>query len=205
MGTAATLLVCLAVGGLFGWQVSLERLLNSAQVITSPLSIIAAGLLVRLNRTMPSLSWESIDRNRRERLTAAIVDLTQEYLVIFAVVAAFLLLIIGLVVVGNDAIFGRSIPDSLRHSVGWPEPVLRVLSGAIGFLGTLVVTRTGYVVWRDYDIARLQKAVIDAAAFKAHQDHQERVARDNLDRMSEAGLRPSARAAHADWEDPPPT
>lgn len=206
MGRTATLLLCALVGALFAWVVPLERLLAASTAITVPLSVVAAALLVRLNRTMPTLEWKSIDREPRERLTAQIVNLSREYLVVLALVACFLLVMVALVVVGDATIFGAVEPiTGLRLTAGWPESMHRSLSGLIGLTGTLVLVRTGYVVWRDYDIVRLQKAVIDAATAaaeaKAHKEEQERLAEEKRASMTKAGLRSVNQAAPRPWKD----
>jgi len=206
MGRAATLLLCPLAGALFAWGVPLERLLAASTAITVPLSVVAAALLVRLNRTMPTLEWKSIDREPRERLTTQIVNLSREYLVVLALVASFLLGMVALVVVGDTTIFGAVEPiTGLRLTTGWPEIVHRSLSGLIGLALALVLVRTSYVVWRDYDIVRLQKVVIDtstaAAEAKAHKEQQERVADEKRTAMAKAGLRSVSQAAPRPWND----
>ena len=46
----------------------------------------------------------------------------------------------------------------------WRSEVSRSIAGAIGGLVALCASRMAYVVWRDIDIVRLQKQLIDGLA-----------------------------------------
>lgn len=83
--------------------------------------------------------------------------------------------------------------------------MLRSRSGVIGLALAHVLVRTSYVVWRDYEIVRLQKAVIDtstaAAEAKAHKEEQERLADEKRASMAKAGLRSVSQAVPRPWND----
>lgn len=197
----ATIVLCLGIGGAFAWGVPLNKLFDALSLVSNALAIIAAGLLVRLNRTMPSLEWKSIDPDQRQRLTAQIVGLTREYLVILALVAAFIGVVVTLIAIGKDGLFGT--PPQPHHAVvqGWPSWLHRTLSGVVGLGISLIVVRMGYVVWRDYDIVRLQKTVIDTAAAKEQLSAQQSAADTKVAAMTSANLKGSGPTTPKAWND----
>lgn len=202
MRHVATIVGCLALGGMFGWGVPLERLFEAFQTMIGALSIMAAGLLVRLNRTMPMLDWKIIEIKARERLTKQIVDLAREYLILLGILAVLLTALVGLIVVGGDEMFGTA--DNLAKvplTIPWPDTVQRCLSGLLGAAITLVIVRMAYVVWRDYDIVKLQKAVIDASAARAERDEQEKTAEEKQASIARAGLRSVSPPTPKIWGD----
>lgn len=142
--------IALLGGAAFYWLVPFDHLFAAFQPITVVLSIVVAALLVRLNRGMPSLDWKSAERNSRVQLTSAIVELTREYVGIIFINALLLLILITLIIISLTA-----IQDT------WDENFLPFLSAVIGAILTLSSLRMGYVIWRDYDIVKLQKQLID--------------------------------------------
>jgi hypothetical protein len=90
------------VGGVLGaltfaqW-VSLDRLAAVVQPIIVAISIMAAGLLVRLNRGMPTLDWKSLEPAKRKVLTLRVVEVTREYLFVLFIQAVTLVFLIALV------------------------------------------------------------------------------------------------------------
>lgn len=183
-----TITLCLGLGGLFAWSVPLERLFDVFLPAMTALSIMAAAVLVRLNRTMPAIDWKILDKASRERLTSEVVALTEEYLWFLAVIGMLILGILALLVVGREAIFGvlAGPTDPDRAWYWWWR---RASAGMIGAGSTFVVVRMGYLVWRDLDIVRLQKHVIDLGAAQADQAAHEKLAAEKLANMDRANLR----------------
>ena len=138
---------------------------------------MAAGLLVRLNRGMPTLDWKSLETNDRKILTGKIVELTQEYLFVLLLQCCTLAALLVLDVVAGDE---QRIPPS------WDRPALAVIGGLLA----LCIARMGYIVWRDYDIVKLQKKLIDDAADREALKKAQEVALSNVAAIRAAGLQP---------------
>ncbi len=164
------------------------------------LSIMAAAVLVRLNRTMPTIDWKILDRPSRERLTGEVLALAEEYLWFLAVIGALILGLLTLLVIGRREIFGvaSGSPDTQLAWYWWWR---RVDSGLLGATGAFVSARMSYLVWRDLDIVRLQKHVIDLGAAQAHQAEQEKLAVEKRANMVRANLRSGPNPAPKTWDD----
>lgn len=184
----ATVGAVLAAATLFGWLVPLVRLFDAFQPMIVALSIVMAAILVRLNRGMPTLDWKSLEQSERTRLTAAILDLTLEYCIISAITAASLVGLVSLTVVGK-----------IQISTDWPDLVHRAISAVIGAVLALCIARMGYVIWRDYDIVRLQKKLIDASGMREHLDAQTAAASKRVSDIRSAGLRKTSSADPQSW------
>lgn len=182
-----TVLALAAAIGLAAWRVDLQYLFTAFQPTTVALSIMAAAVLVRLNRGMPTLDWKSLEPRGRKTLTAKIVKLQQEYLSILGINVALVGTLIYLVVVTPPA------------TALWPEWVRRSVSGGLAGGMVLALARMALVVWRDYDIVRLQKLLIDTAADKEFQAAQEATAAVALGSMR-GGLRPLEPTKVSDWD-----
>lgn len=178
MARAPTIVVTLIVAGLFAWAVPLVRLFGAVQPLIVALSIMVAAVFVRLNRGMPTLEWKSLDPDKRKDLTASIVSVTAEYGWIIGINAAALLGLVTLSVIGAE------------DAALWPETVRRVTAGVVGGLVTLCAARMAYVVWRDIDIVRLQKRLIDGAASKESEERELALADEKVARIRGANVRP---------------
>jgi hypothetical protein len=173
-----TIIVTFLVGGLFAWAVPLMRLFGAFQPLTVALSIMVAAVLVRLNRGMPTLDWKSLDPAGRKTLTASVVTVVIEYGWIIGISATVLAGLVALSVVGA------------QDAALWPEWIQRSVSGAVGGLVTLCAARMAYVVWRDIDIVRMQKHVIDEAASREADERQRVLADEKVTSIRAANLRP---------------
>lgn len=178
MARALTILATFVLAGLFAWAVPLARLFGALQPMITALSIMVAAVFVRLNRGMPTLEWKSLEPERRGELTAKIVGVTTEYGWIIGLNAVALVGLVSLAVVGAD------------DSVLWPEAARRIASGAIGGIVALCAARMGYVVWRDIDIVRLQKRLIDGAASREADERERALADDKVANIRAANVRP---------------
>jgi len=154
MARALTIIVTLLAAGLFAWAVPLVRLFGAFQPLIVALSIMVAAVFVRLNRGMPTLEWKSLDPEKRRDLTASIVSVTTEYGWIIGINAVTLAGLVTLSVIGATDVSS------------WPDGVRRTVAGIVGSLVTLCAARMTYVVWRDIDIVRLQKRLIDGTALR---------------------------------------
>ena len=200
MQRSATIALCIVVGILFAWQVPLDRLFDAFQPVMTALSIMAAAILVRLNRTMPAIDWKILGRASRERLTAEVVALAEEYLWFLFIIGLVILGILTLVVIGRGAIFGvaSGASDPTKAWYWWWR---RGDAGLLGAAGAFVCARMSYLVWRDVDIVRLQKHVIDLAAAQAHQTEQETLAAEKRASIGRANLRSVPTSRPKNWDD----
>lgn len=169
--------------------VPVTRLFAAFPSLIVALSIMVAALLVRLNRGMPTLEWKGMDPAGRSDLTAKIVEITREYVVIFSVNGLLLAALVSLTVLGDKQI-----------AATWMDLTQRGASAAIGALLGLSFSRMGYVVWRDYDVVKLQKSLIDRAAASEERDGQALAADDKIAVIRGAGLRNVASADPKPWD-----
>ena len=177
MARTITIGITLVMAGLFAWAVPLVRLFTAFQPLIVALSIMVAAVFVRLNRRMPTLEWKSLDPDKRKDLTASIVKVTSEYGWIIGINAVALAGLVTLSVVG------------VTEATAWPDWLRRVTSGAAGALVSLCAARMGYVVWRDIDIVRLQKRLIDGAAANESLDRERALADDKVMEFKAANVR----------------
>lgn len=177
MARALTIIATVAAAGLFGLAVPLERLFGAFQPLMVALSIMVAAVFIRLNRGMPTLEWKSLEPTDRKGLTAAIVRLSKEYGWIIAIIAVTLVAIVSLSVIGSET------------AATWNVWVRRIVSGALGGALGLCSARMSYVVWRDIDIVRLQKRLIDGVADKEEGDRQAALADEKVMEFKSANVR----------------
>lgn len=187
MARAITIAATLVSAGLFAWVVPLARLFDAFQPMITALSIMIAAVLVRLNRGMPTLEWKSLDPQKRKDLTTAIVGVTTEYGWIIGVIAVVLAWLVALDVIGKT------------DAGQWPEWGRRLVSGSIGAFGSVCVARMGYVVWRDIDIARLQKQLIDDISASEASAREAARADETVANIRSAGVRPVEVKAPKAW------
>ncbi len=178
MVRAITLVVTLLAAGLFAWMVPLARLFGAFQPLIVALSIMVAAVFVRLNRGMPTLEWKSLDPDKRKDLTASIVKVTTEYGWIIGINAAALIGLVTLSVIGTT------------DAALWPDSARRAVAGIVGGLVTLCAARMAYVVWRDIDIVRLQKRLIDGTASRELDERERALSDDKVASIRAANVRP---------------
>lgn len=175
---------------LFGWGVPLLRLFDAVQPIVVALSIMIGAILVRLNRGMPSLDWKSLNVDEKRRLTTAIVSLTREYIVIVAVNSLFLALLVCLIVVGKSEV----------QNV-WSSYAQHFAACSIGAFAALSIARMTYVIWRDYDIVRLQKELIDASGMRDDLDLEIKSATQKVADIRATSLKKYGTTEMKPWSD----
>ena len=166
------------------------RLFDAFQSMIVALSIMVAAIFVRLNRAMPTFEWKSVEFESRSKLTSEILALSREYCVILGVDAIALVGLLTLTVVGKDDV--RSF---------WPNWFQAATAGTIGGIAALSIARMAYVIWRDYDIVRLQKDLIDKVAAQESTEFETKSATEKIAAMRSAGLRPVPKSAPKVWGD----
>jgi hypothetical protein len=181
MWRLANTAIVVTTGAAFAAWVPLDRFVDSLQPTVVALSIMAAGLLVRLNRGMPALDWKSLDPVKRKVLTEQVVELVREYLFVLG------LQLIALVSLVTLAALAK--PPPLVPTEPWIE---RSVVGFVGALIAMCLTRMAFIVWRDYDIVRLQKHLIDEAADKEASEQSSKAATEKVNSIKAAGLRGTA-------------
>lgn len=179
-----------SLAAIFGWGVPLVRLFDAFQPMIIALSIMIAAIFVRLNRGMPTLEWKSLDLGKRTQLTKQIVDLSREYGWIVAINAATLAGLVALTVIGREDV-----------QAVWPGWAQRAVTAAIGGTVALCVSRMAYVVWRDLDIVKLQKHLIDSSAARDASEAEAKVSTDKIADIRSAGLRKIGTAEPKSWGD----
>lgn len=177
MARLAIIALVLLTGTVFGFAVPLSRLFNAVQPMIVALSIMIAAVFVRLNRGMPTLEWKTLDPDDRKKLTANILELTVEYGWIIATNTLALVGLVALTAIGKD------------DAALWPENIQQIVAGAVGAVSSLCVGRMAYVVWRDIDVVRLQKHLIDGLATKESIEREATVAENRIADIRSAGAR----------------
>jgi Flp pilus assembly pilin Flp len=178
MARTLTIIFVVLVSGLMAAAVPFSRLFAATQPMIVAVSIMAAAILVRLNRGMPTLDWKGTDPDDRANLTTKIVEIAIEYARILAIATVALVGLVTVVVVGAPTV-----------DATWPLWAQRIASGAFGATAALCIARMGYVVWRDVDIVKLQKKLIDDAASKEAAEAQAKLAGENVAVMKGENLR----------------
>jgi len=185
----AVAVIALLVSVVSGVLLNSDRIFAVLQPITVCLSIMAAAVFVRLNRGMPSLDWKTIPPVDRKNLTKEIENLSLEYVGVLIVASVSIVLLLLIAGVGAE---------------DWPSLnswLSRIVSGAFTFSLLWTIWRMAYVVWRDYDIVKLQKRLIDDEADR--QIHAEEVAESDkkIERIKEAQLRAPSLPPVKQWDE----
>jgi hypothetical protein len=171
------------------WRwMTLALLVDILQPLIVALSIMAAALLVRLNRGMPALDWKSLEIAERKILTQKIVELTREYMIVLSLHGVTLAAL--LVVVVNKS-------SSFDHLWYGSKGVLAGLGALLG----LCICRMGYIVWCDSDIVRLQKKLIDDSADREAIEKATAAALSNVTSIRASGLREPQKIELTSWPD----
>lgn len=189
MARLATILLPLAVGLAFGLWVPLINTMRGVEHFMVAVTIMTAAVFVRLNRGMPTLDWKTLEITERKRVTSAIQALTLEYVFIVGINAAVLVMAVVC-----------SVYDD-KYWLAFPPIIAGLLSAAWGFFLALACARMAYVVWRDYDVVKLQKTLIDAAGDREEVEKQAKRASETLAEMKSAGLRKVEVRAPRAWSD----
>jgi len=128
-----------AIGFVFYRWMTLALLKEILQPLIVAISIMAAALLVRLDRGMPTLDWKSLEVAARKILTHRVVELSREYISVITLEFVTLIILLALSVIKE------------KTFIGWSSGPA-IFLGALGALIGLCASRMGYIVWRDTDI-----------------------------------------------------
>lgn len=186
MARILTIGAVIAGGTIFWFCLTRDQLLLILQPLIVALSIMAAALLVRLNRGMPTLDWKSLEATERKILTGKIVALTREYMVVLSIqgLALFVLLLI-----------------QLKEIVSLSTLAQQSMVAVAGCLIGLAVARMAYIVWRDYDVVRLQKKLIDESADREMVDKASADALSKVTAIRASGLRAGPKPEVSSWKE----
>ena len=176
----------LAGAAVFGLWLTLDQFAKILQPLIVALSIMSAGLLVRLNRGMPTLDWKSLDVTDRKVLTQKIVELTREYMIVLSVHGIALISLLVLAVQNTET-----------FSAYAQQGTVAVAGGLVA----LCAARMAYIVWRDFDIVRLQKKLIDDSADKEAVDKASQEALSKVSAIRASGLRSGPKPEVSDWNE----
>jgi len=177
-----------AIGFIFGRWMTLALLREILQPLIVAISIMAAALLVRLNRGMPTLDWQSLEASERKILTHRVVELSREYMAVLALQFVTLLILLTLSMIKEKTFYG------------WSSGPIVVL-GALGALIGLCISRMGYIVWRDTDIVRLQKKLIDDSAGRQTIEKASQDALTTVNAIRSSGLKDHSKPEISPWPD----
>lgn len=172
--------------------ISLEQLSPAFTPLTTVASIMAAAVLVRLNRGMPTIDWKGVDLEQRENLTQAIVDLAAEYLGVLIIIATLLIVLLATTIAGEAW--------WLLDAPAWVIWIHRADSALIFLLSSLAFLRMAYIAWRDFDVVRMQKRAVDQAARAEDRTKQVAMASKKTAAMQAAGLRTQAGSKPQAWD-----
>jgi hypothetical protein len=176
------------VGLVFCRWLTLALLKDILQPLIVAISIMAAALLVRLNRGMPTLNWESLEVAERKILTHRVVELSFEYMLALGLQFVTLILLLSLSLIKE------------KTFIGWPHGPAVVL-GALGLLLGLCISRMGYIVWRDTDIVKLQKKLIDDSADRQAIEKASQDALVTVNAIRNSGLKDNSKIEKTAWPD----
>ncbi|WP_327211524.1 hypothetical protein [Rhizobium ruizarguesonis] len=174
---AIAIIVISVASCLAAWGIDIARLFNVTQPVTVCLSIMGAAVFVRLNRGMPTLDWKSLTASERIALTKSVLDLTRDYVLILGLNVVAIGYVVFLSAVGKD------------DAILLPMYVQRGLVGVFVFVLGVAGARVGYVVWRDFDIVRLQKKLIDDSGTRDEQEAAKKEASEKVTVMRSSGLK----------------
>lgn len=177
-----------AIGFVFCRWMTLALLKEILQPLIVAISIMAAALLVRLNRGMPTLDWKSLEVAERKILTHRVVELSREYISVLALQFVTLVILLALSLIKEKTFYG------------WPNGPAIVL-GALGALLGLCVSRMGYIVWRDTDIVKLQKKLIDDSADREAIEKASQDALTTVNAIRSSGLKDHSKPEITAWPD----
>ena len=77
----------------------------------------------------------------------------------------------------------------------------KAILATTGGLIALCAARMAYIVWRDYDIVRLQKKLIDESADREDVENASKDAQSKVTAIRASGLRGSQRAEPSAWSE----
>jgi hypothetical protein len=167
----------MVVGGLAFGGAGSGFIVQYISALLAVVSIMAAAILVRLNRGVPSVDWKSVEPDYLRNLLDGIERITRAYVITF---------VIALICVGT--IFGVGIITSSQFI--YKIQAAFAATSVFGVLFGLLSSRMVYIIWLDLDIVRLQRAVIMSAAENIEGEQQKKIADKKIDDMARVRITP---------------
>ena len=133
--------------------------------------IMAAAILVRLNRGIPTVDWKSVDIEHTKELLNRLESAAKDYVALIFLIFLSIIILLFLLFSKNYVYQNQ-------------EFIEKIISTVFGFLFGLLLSRMGYVVWLDLDIVRLQKAVLISSAEAEDGKKQTLTANEKIDKMN---------------------
>lgn len=171
-----SVILSLSLGVVFGVLDGYEVIKSNLSVFLTLQSIMAAAILVRLNRGIPTVDWKSVDGDALVALLDRLEDIAREYLVTLTVIAVTIIVLFV-------------VPFLSSLTLYYDVPIKRSVAASLGFLFGILISRMAYMVWLDLDIVRLQRAVIISSANTIDGEKQKALASEKLKKIADARIR----------------
>lgn len=153
-----TLIYPVAVGGLAAVFVSVEFWDTSKQAFLVSLSVIAAGVLVRLARGLPFTNVDHYEVEEIRKLTEAVKLICRSLrALIFVILLAMVFLV-----------FAKPLSDAAMAATTSRVSPGQIASALLGFLVGYIFTRMCQVIQGDYDLTQLQSEFVVRAVERKH-------------------------------------
>lgn len=164
-----------AILGGIGFYFGRNEVSANASMLLTFQGIIAAAVLVRLNRGVPSLDWKAVQFQAVERLLERLEDIAKSYIAVVIINAISIAILLFI---------------QFYHNPQYPYSanIIMTLSTIFGALLGLLLGRMAHVVWLDLDIVRLQKAVILSAAESENKKIQIANAAEKMSKMDKVRI-----------------
>jgi len=169
--------ILMFLGGFALGSAGSDFVVHNISALLSVVSIMAAAILVRLNRGVPSVDWKSVAPDYLSNLLDGIEKITRAYVITF---------IVALVCIGT--IFAVGLIDGSQ--MVYKAQVAFAITSIFGILFGLLSSRMVYIIWLDLDIVRLQRAVIMSAAENVEVEQQKQIAYKKIDAMEKVRITP---------------
>jgi hypothetical protein len=148
-----TLIIPILAGGLAAAFVSVNFWDLSKQAFLVSLSVIAAGVLVRLARGLPFTNVDHYEVEEIRDLTKAVDQICRSLrALIFVVLLAMVFLVLAKPVVEAAKLAQITAP--------YGERIVQISSGLLGFLIGYIFMRMVQVIQGDYDLTKLQSKFV---------------------------------------------
>jgi hypothetical protein len=148
-----TLIIPMLAGGLAATFVGVDFWDLSKQAFLVSLSVIAAGVLVRLARGLPFTNVDHYEVEEIRDLTKAVDQICRSLrALIFVVLLAMVFLVLAKPVVEAAKLAQITAP--------YGDRIVQIFSGLLGFLIGYIFMRMVQVIQGDYDLTKLQSKFV---------------------------------------------
>lgn len=147
------LLIPVVAGGISAAAASVDFWDGAKQAFLVSLSVVAAGVLVRLARGLPFTSPDHYEVEEIRELTKAVEQICRS---LRALIVVVLMAMVSLALAKPVSVFLEGVP-ALHSHAAWTE---RAISSLLAFLLSYVFVRMFQVVQGDYNLTLLQSKFI---------------------------------------------